>query len=41
MRASCGVAWYPENGVTLGDLINYADNALYENKYRLSDETVK
>jgi len=35
LRASFGVAWYPENGTVLADLINYADFALYENKYYL------
>jgi len=33
LRASYGVAWYPENGRTIADLINYADAALYEDKY--------
>lgn len=33
VRASVGIAWYPENGNDLLQLLDYADKKLYQSKY--------
>lgn len=33
LRASVGIAWYPENGKDLNSLLAYADKKLYQSKY--------
>ena len=33
IRASVGIAWYPENGEDLNSLLAYADKKLYQSKY--------
>lgn len=33
IRASVGIAWYPENGQDLDSLLAYADKKLYQSKY--------
>lgn len=39
LRASMGIAWYPDDGESLEMLINYADFALYEVKFNLAGIT--
>ena len=39
VRASFGIAWYPENGRNLESLLDYADKKLYQSKFEFNEFT--